>query len=121
MVIFFPITSAFFDGLRKTESGWLDLANTMNGSRWRVFLHIRLPASLPTLASGIRIAAVVAPIGAIVGEWVGSSRGLGYLMLNANARMQIDVMFAVLLVIIALALLLYASVDLLLRKIIWWQ
>src|SRR5947207_2127332 len=79
------------------------------------FFYIHIPAALPALASGIRIAAVAAPIGAIVGEWVGSSRGLGYLMLNANARLQIDMMFATLLVIIFLALIIYFCVDKLLR------
>jgi putative hydroxymethylpyrimidine transport system permease protein len=121
LMIFFPITSALYDGLQKTNSGWHDLAATMNASRWRTFVTITLPAALPSLASGIRIAAVTAPIGAIVGEWVGASQGLGYLMLNANARMQIDMMFAVLLVIIALSLSLYFTVDKLLARLIWWH
>jgi len=121
LILFFPIASTFYDGLRQTEQGWLDLAKTMQANKWRIFFHIRLPAALPIIAGGIRIAAVAAPIGAIVGEWVGSSRGLGYLMLNANARMQIDMMFAALMVIIALALLLYFSVDSLLKKYIWWE
>ena len=63
-----------------------------------------MPAALPALASGLRVAAAVAPIGAVVGEWVGSSAGLGYLMLHANARMQVDLMFAALLVLAAMAL-----------------
>ncbi|MBX3709779.1 MAG: ABC transporter permease [Gammaproteobacteria bacterium] len=118
LMIFFPITSALYDGLRQTHAGWLDLAKSMNACQWRTFMHIRLPAALPSLAAGIRIAAVAAPIGAIVGEWVGSSRGLGYLMLNANARMQIDVMFAALVVIISLALVLYFCVDNLLHSLV---
>lgn len=121
LMIFFPITSALYDGLQRTHSGWLDLAKTMNAKKWRIFYYIRLPAALPDLASGIRIAAVAAPIGAIVGEWVGSSQGLGYLMLNANARMQIDMMFAALIVIIALSLILYFCVDTILRSLVTWQ
>jgi putative hydroxymethylpyrimidine transport system permease protein len=121
LMIFFPVASAMYDGLRRTDTAWLDLAKTMNAGRWRIFFQIRIPAALPALASGIRIAAVSAPIGAVVGEWVGSSSGLGYLMLNANARLQIDMMFAALLVIIMLALGLYFSVDQALRKLIWWQ
>jgi putative hydroxymethylpyrimidine transport system permease protein len=120
IMIFFPITSAFYDGLRNTNSGFLDLAKTMNGSRWNIFYYIQIPAAFPALCSGIRIAAVIAPIGAIVGEWVGSSQGLGYLMLNANARMQIDMMFAALIAIIIMSLLLYFSIDKLLQKILWW-
>lgn len=121
LMIFFPITSAFYDGLQRTPQEWLDLAQSMHANRWRVFWFIRIPAALPSLASGIRIAAVAAPIGAIVGEWVGSSSGLGYLMLNANARVQIDMMFAALIVIIALALILYFTMDKILRSLVTWE
>jgi putative hydroxymethylpyrimidine transport system permease protein len=121
LMLFFPITSAFFDGLRRTDLGWLDLAKTMNAKKWRVFWLIRIPAALPSLASGLRVATAIAPIGAVVGEWVGASRGLGYLMLNANARMQIDLMFAALFSIVTFSLLLYFTVDKLLRLAIPWQ
>jgi len=107
--------------LRRTEPGWVDLARTMGATPWAVLRHIRLPAALPAAASGIRVAIAVAPIGAIVGEWVGSSQGLGYLMLHANARMQIDVMFAALLVLTAMGLALYFIMDFLLRRIVAWQ
>jgi putative hydroxymethylpyrimidine transport system permease protein len=120
LMLFFPIASSFFDGLRRTEIGWLDLAQIMNASRWQTLWRIRIPAALPNLASGLRVATAAAPIGAIVGEWVGSSNGLGFLMLNANARMQIDLMFAVLLVIIAFGILLYFAADKLLHKLIYW-
>ena len=94
LIIFFPVTASFFDGLRRTDPGWLDLGQTMNGTRWSVLRHVRLPAALPAFASGLRVATAIAPIGAVVGEWVGASAGLGYLMLHANGRMQIDLMFA---------------------------
>lgn len=116
LMIFFPITSAFFDGLRNTEPQWLDLAKTMNAKKIRTFFYIRIPAALPRLASGLRIATVFAPIGAVIGEWVGASRGLGFLMLNANARMQIDLMFAALLVIVVFSLTLYFIADKLLNN-----
>lgn len=121
IMLFFPIASAFYDGLKSTEPGYLDLAKVMNATKIRTFLHIRIPAALPNLATGLRVATAAAPIGAIIGEWVGSSSGLGFLMLNANARMQIDLMFAVLLVIIAFGLLLYFGVDYLLNKTISWH
>ena len=117
LMVFFPVASALYDGLRQTHPDWIDLAHTMHAQKWRIFCFIRFPAALPAFASGIRIAAVAAPIGAIVGEWVGSSRGLGYLMLNANARLQIDMMFAALFVIILQALVLYFIVDRILRKL----
>jgi putative hydroxymethylpyrimidine transport system permease protein len=120
LVIYFPVTSSFFDGLRRTEPGWLDLARTMGASPLAVLRHIRLPAALPSLASGLRVAVAVAPIGAVVGEWVGSSAGLGYLMLHANARMQVDLMFAALITLGALALAFYFAADRLLQRTIHW-
>ena len=121
LIIFFPVTAAFLDGLRRTEPGWLDLARTMNAAPGRVLLQIRVPAALPALASGLRVATAVAPIGAVVGEWVGSSAGLGHLMLHANARMQVDLMFAALLVLAVFAVALYFTVDGLMRRALSWQ
>ena len=122
LIIFFPVTAAFLDGLRRTEPVWLDLSRVMAGrSRlWREFRYIRIPAALPALASGLRVATATAPIGAVVGEWVGSSAGLGYLMLHANGRMQIDLMFAALLTLALIALVLYLLVDRLLRRLLPW-
>jgi putative hydroxymethylpyrimidine transport system permease protein len=121
LVIYFPVTTALFDGLRRTDPGWLDLARTMGASRWRVLWHLRVPAALPAFASGVRVAAAVAPIGAVIGEWVGSSAGLGYLMLHANARLQTDVMFAALAVLSVIAVALYAGIDALARRLLPWQ
>ncbi|WP_284205529.1 ABC transporter permease [Psychromonas marina] len=121
LIIFFPVTTCCYDGLRNTPSGYLDLAKTMGASKWQLLKHVRLPAALPALASGIRVAVVVAPIGAVVGEWVGSSEGLGYLMLQANARMMIDEMFAALFILAALSVSLYFLADLLINKLIPWQ
>ena len=121
LIIYFPVTAAFFDGLRRTEPGWLELARSMDAGRGAVLFQIRLPAALPALGSGLRVAASVAPIGAVVGEWVGSSAGLGHLMLHANARMQIDVMFAALFTLAVMALALYFAVDRGVRLLVPWQ
>ena len=126
LIIFFPVTATFLDGLRRTDPGRLDLAHTMTAGqstshRWTILRHIRIPAALPTLASGLRVAAAVAPIGAVVGEWVGSSAGLGYLMLHANGRMQIDLLFAALFVLAGMAVALFFSLDWLLRRLLPWQ
>jgi putative hydroxymethylpyrimidine transport system permease protein len=120
LVIFFPVTAAFSDGLRRTDAGWLDLAATMNASRWSILRHVRLPAALPAFGSGLRVATAIAPIGAVVGEWVGASAGLGYVMLNANARLRTDVMFAALAVLALMAVLLWVLVDRLLKRLLFW-
>lgn len=121
LVIFFPVTSALGDGLRQTEPGWMDLARTMGAARWRVLVHIRLPAALPAFASGVRMATAIAPIGAVVGEWVGASSGLGFLMQTANTRFQTDLMFAALLVLAAMTVSLWWAVDRVLARALYWQ
>lgn len=121
LIIFFPVAAAFYDGLRRTEPGFLDLAATMGAGPASTLRRVRLPAALPSLASGLRVAAAVAPIGAVVGEWVGASAGLGYLMLHANGRSQADLMFAALFVLVLIALALWFATDRLLRLALPWQ
>ncbi|MBS0848857.1 ABC transporter permease [Citrobacter sp. JGM124] len=120
LVIFFPVTSAFFDGLRRVNTDYIDLARTLGASPWAQLRHVRLMAALPAFGTGLRMAAAVAPIGAIIGEWVGSAEGLGYLMLNANARMQTDQLFAALFILILMTVLLWIAVDSLLRRLVNW-
>lgn len=99
LIVFFPVTAAFLDGLTRTPQAALDLAQVMGASRARIMWHLRIPAALPSLATGLRLAAVYAPIGAVIGEWVGGARGLGALMIHANGRMKTDLVFAALLVL----------------------
>ncbi len=110
LIIYFPVTSSFFDGLMRTPKGFLDLAHTMQARPNHILWHIRVPAALPSLASGLRLAAVYAPIGAVIGEWVGASRGLGYLMLLANGRAKTDLMFAAMLTLGVFAVLLHVAI-----------
>ncbi len=111
LIIYFPVASSFFDGLMRTPQGWLDLAQVMGGSTNRTLFLLRAPHALPSLASGFRLAAVYAPFGAVIGEWVGASKGLGYLMLLANGRAQTDLMFAALFALAAFTVLLYLAID----------
>lgn len=115
LIIYFPVTSAFLDGLLRTPQGYLDLARTMQASPARILWHIRVPAALPSLGSGMRLAAVYAPIGAVIGEWVGASRGLGYLMLLANGRAKTDLMFAAMLTLGVFSIVLHLTVSRLTR------
>lgn len=121
LIIFFPVASAFYDGLARTQAGWLDLARTMGASRASILLRVRFPAALPSLASGVRVAAAVAPIGAVIGEWVGASAGLGFVMLQSNAQMRVDLMFAALIVLAVFALLFYALVDKAMARLVPWD
>lgn len=119
-MIFFPVASALYDGLRRTEKSWLDLAHSLGARKGWVMMHVRLPAALPAFASGLRMAAVAAPISAIIGEWVGATSGLGALMIRANAHVQINLMFAALIVLAVLSLIFYHAVDLFARWLIPW-
>ena len=106
LMVFFPVTHTLFNGLTETNPSWLDLAYSLQATPQMILLKLRLPAAFPQLASGLQIASVYAPMGAIMSEWVGAEHGLGYLLLQANANMQIDLMFACVfsLVIMTLAL-----------------
>jgi putative hydroxymethylpyrimidine transport system permease protein len=120
LVIFFPVAASFYDGLRRTDLGYLDLAKTMGASSYAQLRHVRLVAALPAFGSGLRVAAAVAPIGAVIGEWVGSAGGLGYVMLNANARMQTPVCFAALFVLSIIAVALWQIIDVVIKRILYW-
>lgn len=121
LIIYFPVASAFLDGLRRTDPGLIDLAAISGAGHLRTLALIRIPAALPGLATGLRVAAAVAPIGAVVGEWVGASAGLGFVMLQANARMQTDMVFAALLLLGVMALLIRAAVEAATRRLVPWM
>ncbi|MEO8667735.1 MAG: ABC transporter permease subunit [Bauldia sp.] len=120
IAIFFPVASAFQDGLARTDPQLLDIARLYRAPHWRQVLLLRLPAALPALIIGGLLAAVYAPVGAMIGEWVGASSGLGYAMLLANGRSQTDVMFAALFILAAMSVLLRAAVDLVTANLTPW-
>jgi putative hydroxymethylpyrimidine transport system permease protein len=123
IAIFFPVASAFHDGLVRADPQLLDLARLYGAGHAQQVWLLRIPAALPSLVTGIRVAAVYAPMGALFGEWVGASSGpggLGYAMVLANGRAQIDVLFAALILVAAMSVLLRAFVDLLTRNLTPW-
>ena len=109
LVVYFPVASVLFDALMRPPAALDDLARSMGARPLRRLTLIQLPAALPALGSGLRLAAVQAPMAVIVGEWVGSSRGLGHVMLMANGRGQTDLMFAALAMLTAMGLALFAA------------
>ena len=120
LIIYFPVASALNDGLARADRNFIDIARMYGATPLQTLLKFRLPSAVPSLASGIRVAATVAPIGAIVGEWVGASGGLGYIINQANARMQTDIVFAGLVLLIIMVVLLRLAVDLILDKLVFW-
>jgi putative hydroxymethylpyrimidine transport system permease protein len=118
LICFFPVASAFLDGLQRTSPASLDIAQTMGANRWREMWHLRIPMALPMLGSGLKLAAVYAPIGAVIGEWVGGSEGLGAVMIHANGRMRIDLAFAALFMVTVLALTFHGAITALLNRLL---
>ena len=112
IIVFFPVASNFADGLRRTDADVVAAAKLDGAGHFALLRFIRLPLALPQLFSGLRIAAPLAPLGAVVGEWVGSAGGLGFLMVQANARMQTDTVFAAMLILALEAVLFRKVVDL---------
>ena len=111
LIVFFPVTASTLAGFRAMSRSWELTFQTLRPKRSQLFWFVRLPLAIPYALSGVRVAASVAPIGAVVGEWVGSSSGLGYLMLHANGRGQTDLMFAALIVLCVEALFIWSLVN----------
>ena len=121
IIVFFPIASNFSDALNNIPKQYLHAGQTLGLSNIQILYLLKLPIALPGLFSGIRVGACFAPIGAVVGEWIGGSEGLGSYMIYSNARLQIDNMFAALLILIFITITLYHLIDKLLKKCIWWE
>lgn len=111
-ICFFPIVITTARGLREVEPDLLDLVRAVRGSRWQIFTKIQLPSSLPYIFSGMRVAAVLAVAGAVVGEFIGSDRGLGYQMLQVQAQLDTPAMFMCLILISLIGVGLYGLVIL---------
>ena len=109
-ICFFPIVLTTARGLREVEPDLLDLVRTLKSSRWQVFTKIQLPGALPYIFSGMKVAAILAVAGAIVGEFLGSDRGLGYLMLQVQVTLDTAAMFMAVLLITLLGGILYLIV-----------
>ena len=109
-ICFFPIVLTTARGLREVEPDLLDLVRTLKGSRWQVFVKIQLPNALPYIFAGMKVAAILAVAGAIVGEFLGSDRGLGYLMLQVQVTLDTAAMFMAVILITLIGVVLYGMV-----------
>jgi NitT/TauT family transport system permease protein len=109
----FPILLTTARGLREIEPELLDLVRSLRGSRWQLFTKVQLPGALPYIFSGMKVGAILAVAGAIVGEFLGSDRGLGYLMLQVQVTLDTPAMFMAVIIITLLGVLLYGLVLLL--------
>ena len=106
----FPILLTTARGLRETEPELLDLVRSLRGSRWQLFTKVQLPGALPYIFSGMKVAAILAVAGAIVGEFLGSDKGLGYLMLQVQVTLDTPAMFMAVILITLIGMVLYGIV-----------
>lgn len=121
LICFFPIAVNTLDGLRSVPRELTDMMQSLDAGRWRILADVELPAALPYLFSGAKIAVAVAVIGAVFGEWVGASSGLGYLMLQDNAQLETARLFASVFLLSTIALALFGLVAALERLSIRWR
>lgn len=120
LVSFFPIAVNTIDGLRAAEPELLNLLKTLKANSWQRFRKAQLPAALPFLFSGLKVAAALSVIGAVFAEWVGASAGLGYLILVLNNQTATTEMFAVIVTLASIGILLFLIVTLLERLLLPW-
>jgi ABC-type nitrate/sulfonate/bicarbonate transport system permease component len=121
LICFFPITVATLDGLRSADQAAIKVMRTLYASRGQILTRVEIPWALPSFFSGARIAAAIAPIGAVFAEWAGANEGLGRLIVITNANFRVALSFATIVVLSAIAIALYALVALAERRIVTWR
>jgi NitT/TauT family transport system permease protein/putative hydroxymethylpyrimidine transport system permease protein len=121
LICFFPITVNVLAGLGASSPEAIKLMRSLDASRWQLFRRVETPTALPNFFTGAKIAVVLAPIGAVFGEWVGGNSGLGHLILTDNAQLEVAREFAAVFVLSAMALVLIGSLALAERRVVTWR
>ena len=121
LIVFFPIVVNAVDGLRSVGGETIDLLRSLGASEWQIFRVVRLPASLPFLFSGLKIGITLSVVGATIGEWIGAKKGLGYLMIQSNALLRIDLVFASIMTLSLLGLLLFGVLRIIEQRLLRWR
>ena len=121
LIGFFPIVINGIDGLRSANAETVDLFRSLGATRWQIFAKLRLPGSLPSLFTGWKIGATLSVVGATIGEWIVARRGLGFLMLQSNALLRIDVVFAAILALALVGLSLFGVIRIIERWALRWR
>lgn len=121
LVAFFPIVINTSTGLEQVDEDLLDLVRYLGASKGQIFVKIRIPNALPYIFSGFKISATMCVVGSIVGEFIASDKGLGYLLKDAQAFIDTPTMFACLLLISLLGILFFGALSLLESKVLYWM
>lgn len=121
LLSFFPVVVSAITAFRSVDPDVMDLARSTGAGRWRTFVKVQVPHALPTLFTGIKVAAALSATAAVVAEFVASDRGLGYLLLEANGNLNTSMAFGSVFVLTALGFALYATVELAEQILIPWH
>ncbi len=121
LTLFFPVLMNTIVGIRGVDAGLVDLMRSLQASRWQTFYKLELPASLPVLFGGLKVGVTLSVIGAVVGEFVGSDRGLGFLVNLARGLFDTPLMFVALFTLMVIALSLYFIVVFLEAHLLKWH
>lgn len=121
LIAFFPVVINTADGLRATDPDLVNLMRTMGANRWQIFTKVQIPNALPFMFSGFKLAATVSVIGAVIGEWVGSSEGLGYLAMLSKGKFLFERVYAVTFLFSLLGMSMFVAVSLLERLMLPWR
>ena len=121
LTVFFPMLINTGVGIRSVEPDLVALMRSLRASRWQMFTLLEVPSALPVLLAGLKVSVTLAVIGAVVGEFVGADRGLGFLVNLGRNLLDTPLMFVALLTLVALALCLYGLVSLLERWLLRWM
>ncbi|MCP3899408.1 MAG: ABC transporter permease [Desulfobacteraceae bacterium] len=121
VIIFFPICISLLEGLKSCNPEFKILFRLMGASFFKTLKLLYWPWALPRFFAGLKVGVTVATIGAVIGEWVGAQQGLGFLMIQSNARLQVDLVFAAILWLTAMGLTMWWIVGILEKKIIKWK
>jgi ABC-type nitrate/sulfonate/bicarbonate transport system permease component len=121
LVSFFPLAVNTVDGLKAPPKRMIDLMRTLGANRFEIFRMVKVPAALPFVFSGAKVAVAFATLGAVFGEWVGASEGLGYLILTLNNQSATADVFATILILSLLGISLFGIVSLIERAVLSWR
>ncbi len=121
LMVFFPVTVTAAEGFSSVDRNLLDLLRSVHASPAQIFFKIRFPHALPQIFSGLKIGITLAVVGAVVGEWVGADSGLGYLLVYANTLLDSTLLFASLILLIAIGVVLFVIVGVLERLLLPWH
>lgn len=121
LIVFFPILVNVIVGVRTVSVDLYDLMRSFQASRWQTLHYLEIPAAMPVFLGGLRVGATLAVIGAVVGEFVGADRGLGFLINVGRGVYDTTLVFVAIFTLVAMALSIYALVSLLERRLLAWQ